>query len=89
MSTAADLPAGGAELRHRQVQEASLNDSDGVSPGSTTPMDPFAADQAVPDGGINKPKKTFGRTPDGTGKWCSSINLFWSSQPDIELISAS
>lgn len=68
MSTAADISAGGAELRHRQVQEALLNESEGVSPGSTTPMEPVAADQAVPEGGINKPKKTFGRTPDGTGE---------------------
>jgi phosphatidylethanolamine N-methyltransferase len=68
MSTAADTSAGGAELRRRQVQEALLDESEGVSPGSTTPMESLAADQAVPDGGINKPKKTFGRTPDGTGE---------------------
>lgn len=68
MSTAADISAGGAELRHRQVQETLLNESEGVSPGSTTPIEPLAVDQAVQDGGINKPKKTFGRTPDGTGE---------------------
>jgi hypothetical protein len=31
-------------------------------------MEPLAADQAAPEGGINKAKKTFGRTPDGTGE---------------------
>lgn len=67
MSTAADLSAGGAELRHRQLyDDASDGGSGSVSPGRPAPMEPQSAGQDTQDGDIGKQKKTFGRTPDGT-----------------------
>lgn len=65
MSTAADVSAGGADLRHRQVHDDSPDAGGGIDPGRTPPMEPPRAAQ---EGGIGKPKKTFGRTPDGTGE---------------------
>jgi phosphatidylethanolamine N-methyltransferase len=68
MSTAADISAGDAELRHRQVQESSPDAGSSIGAGPAATMEPLTADKAVQDGGIGKSKKTFGRTPDGTGK---------------------
>lgn len=69
MSTAADVSAGGAELRHRQLyDDASDGGSGSVSPGRPAPMEPQSAGQDTQDGDIGKQKKTFGRTPDGTGE---------------------
>ncbi|KAH6607555.1 phosphatidylethanolamine n-methyltransferase [Trichoderma cornu-damae] len=66
MSTAADVSAGGAELRHRQVHEDSPDaNGSGIDLGGAVPMEPLTAVQN--GGGLgSKPKKTFGRTPDGT-----------------------
>lgn len=68
MSTAADVSAGGAELRHRQLYDDASEGSGSVSPGHPAPMEPQSAGQDTKDGDIGKQKKTFGRTPDGTGE---------------------
>lgn len=68
MTSAADVSAGGAELRHRQVHEQSPDASDSTNPGPTVPIESSTAAQDAQDGGVDKPKKTFGRTPDGTGE---------------------
>jgi phosphatidylethanolamine N-methyltransferase len=61
MSTAADLPDTGPGLRQRQSGVNSTAQQD-AQPEQTHVREP--SDSTIPS---EKPSKTYGRTPDGTG----------------------
>lgn len=66
MSTAAELPSDQSELRQRQAHGTEAPNASGPDSGNVAAQN---QGQSV-DGDLlkDKGKKTFGRTPDGTGK---------------------
>lgn len=66
MSTAAEIPSDGAELRQRQARGQSLHAVAGIHSEHAASEGNLPLEQEQ-EQESSKSKKTFGRTPDGTG----------------------
>jgi hypothetical protein len=72
MSSVAEFHSDPAELRKRQLPNQGLTKDElvGRDPAGASPEEQSTSDGIVPD---DKGKKTFGRTPDGTGALLDSL----------------
>ncbi len=81
MSTAAELPSDGGELRLRQAREPA-NTPPASKPEHAASEGNLALDGEHADN--VKSKKTFGRTPDGTGTPAGS-HVQWHAPPRLSV----
>lgn len=68
-TTASEAPDAAAELRQRAPHGSSGNGA-GATTGHSTDHVPLDGDDDTAHSSPDKGKKTYGRTPDGTGKLC-------------------